>query len=363
MENWSGKKVIMLGAARQGTALSRYLASKGAQVILTDMHSLDELSASLSDLEKLGIQLHLGGHPLELLEGADCVCVSGGVPLTIPFIQAALQRGIPLSNDSQIFLEACPAQVIGITGSSGKTTTTALVGLMAQKYYEMKQNGHRAWVGGNIGNPLIEQVDQIDEDDLVVLELSSFQLELMTRSPQIAAILNITPNHLDRHGSMQAYIAAKSRILRFQHPGDVAAHGRQSRSGDSADDHQLRAHHCRDGPTTAGPRHATVAAEPGDHGDCDLHDGAADGAVDRIARRQLAEHIATGGIALRLGPRVVAVPAQFVVDLPIAAQGEDVGVYVVVRLVDRRKVDGGRRCIVTTRIVAQEEGREIILHP
>ena len=222
MENWSGKKVIVIGAARQGTALSRYLASKGAQVILTDMHSLDDLPANLPDLEKLGIQLRLGGHPLELLESADLVCVSGGVPLTIPFIQAAMQRGIPLSNDSQIFLEACPAQVIGITGSSGKTTTTALVGLMAQKYFEMKQNGHRAWVGGNIGNPLIEQVDQIDEDDLVVLELSSFQLELMTRSPQIAAILNITPNHLDRHGSMQAYIAAKSRILRFQHPGDVA---------------------------------------------------------------------------------------------------------------------------------------------
>ena len=222
MEDWSGKKVIVIGAARQGTALSRYLASKGAQVILTDMHSLDDLPANLPDLEKLGIQLRLGGHPLELLEGADLVCVSGGVPLTIPFIQAALQRGIPLSNDSQIFLEACPAQVIGITGSSGKTTTTALVGLMAQKYFEMKQNGHRAWVGGNIGNPLIEQVDQIDEDDLVVLELSSFQLELMTRSPQIAAILNITPNHLDRHGSMQAYIAAKSRILRFQHAGDVA---------------------------------------------------------------------------------------------------------------------------------------------
>ncbi|HOO58024.1 MAG TPA: UDP-N-acetylmuramoyl-L-alanine--D-glutamate ligase [Anaerolineaceae bacterium] len=222
MENWSGKKVIVIGAARQGTALSRYLASKGAQVILTDMHSLDDLPANLPDLEKLGIQLRLGGHPLELLEGADLICVSGGVPLTIPFIQAALQRGIPLSNDSQIFLEACPAQVIGITGSSGKTTTTALVGLMAQKYFEMKQNGHRAWVGGNIGNPLIEQVDQIDEDDLVVLELSSFQLELMTRSPQIAAILNITPNHLDRHGSMQAYIAAKSRILRFQHAGDVA---------------------------------------------------------------------------------------------------------------------------------------------
>jgi len=227
MENWSGRKVLVIGAARQGTAVSRYLAGKGAHVTLTDVRPASELSINLDEFVQLGIQLALGGHPLTLLDDVDIICVSGGVPFTIPFIQTAKQRNIPLTNDSQIFLEACSAPVIGITGSAGKTTTTALVGLMAQKYFEMKQSSHRAWVGGNIGNPLIEQVDQIQEDDLVILELSSFQLELMTLSPQIAAILNITPNHLDRHGTMQAYIAAKSRILKFQHQGDVAILNRE----------------------------------------------------------------------------------------------------------------------------------------
>ncbi len=168
------------------------------------------------------MEIAFGGHPESLLQGADLVCVSGGVPLTIPFLDSARNQGVKLSNDSQIFLEECPATVVGITGSAGKSTTTALVGLMAQKHFEVKNSSHRAWVGGNIGNPLIENLDQMDEDDLVVMELSSFQLELMTISPQVAAILNITPNHLDRHISMQAYVEAKSRILRYQHQGDVA---------------------------------------------------------------------------------------------------------------------------------------------
>ena len=112
--------------------------------------------------------------------------------------------------------------VVGITGSAGKTTTTALLGLMARKYFEMKQSPRRAWVGGNIGNPLIGQVAEMHPDDLVILELSSFQLELMTLSPQVAVVLNITLNHLDRHGTMQAYTAAKARILNHQHQGDVA---------------------------------------------------------------------------------------------------------------------------------------------
>ena len=168
------------------------------------------------------MEFAFGGHPESLLEGADLLCVSGGVPLTIPLIVAARSQGIKLSNDSQIFLEECPATVIGITGSAGKSTTTALVGLMAQKHFEVKNSKHRAWVGGNIGNPLIEDLDKMDEDDLAVMELSSFQLELMSTSPQVAAVLNITPNHLDRHNSMQAYIEAKSRILRYQHQGDVA---------------------------------------------------------------------------------------------------------------------------------------------
>lgn len=222
MKNFSGKKYVVIGAARQGLALSQYLASHGAKVILTDSRPEKELAAELESLQGLNIEFALGGHPLNLLDSADFVCPSGGVPLTIPFVEEALNRQIPLSNDSQIFLENCPATVIGITGSAGKTTTTALVGEMAKAYFEMKGAINKAWVGGNMGNPLISQLDEIQEDDLVVMELSSFQLEIMTKSPQVAAVLNITPNHLDRHGSMEAYTTAKARILSYQNAGDVA---------------------------------------------------------------------------------------------------------------------------------------------
>ena len=220
--NYSGKKVIVIGAARQWLAISRFLSKRGAQVVLTDSRSAQNLVAESASLADLPVEFAFGGHPESLLEGADLLCISGGVPLTIPFIVAARNQGVKLSNDSQIFLEECPATVVGITGSAGKSTTTALVGLMAQKHFEVKNSKHHAWVGGNIGNPLIEDLDHMDEDDLVIMELSSFQLELMTTSPQVAAVLNITPNHLDRHSSMQAYIEAKSRILRYQHQGDVA---------------------------------------------------------------------------------------------------------------------------------------------
>lgn len=190
--------------------------------MLTDARPEVDFSSKKASLADLPIEFAFGGHPESLLEGADLICVSGGVPLTIPFLVAARNQGIKLTNDSQIFLEECPATVIGITGSAGKSTTTALVGLMAQKHFEIKNSNHRAWVGGNIGNPLIDDLDKMDEDDIVVMELSSFQLELMTTSPQVAAVLNITPNHLDRHSSMQAYIEAKSHILCYQHQGDVA---------------------------------------------------------------------------------------------------------------------------------------------
>lgn len=222
MKNYTGKKIVVMGVARQGQALARFFSKRGAQVILTDTREKEQLSEELAVLENLPVSLDLGGHHSEILDGADMVCVSGGVPLTIPFIQEAHIRHTPLSNDSQIFLEECPCMVAGITGSAGKSTTTALAGLMAKTTFEMKSNRQRAWVGGNIGNPLIEYLDEIGEDDLAIMELSSFQLELMKNSPQIAAVLNITPNHLDRHGSMDAYIDAKSHILWFQTADDIA---------------------------------------------------------------------------------------------------------------------------------------------
>lgn len=227
--DWSKQKVIVVGAARQGLALARYLARHGARVILNDRLSEEELVPARQALADLEVEWVLGGHPLSLLDDVDLICVSGGVPLNLPLVLEARARGIPLSNDSQIFMEAVPCKVVGITGSAGKTTTTTLVGRMAQQAIAQTQlecEYRRAWMGGNIGSPLIADVDEMQANDLVIMELSSFQLEIMTLSPQVAAILNLTPNHLDRHGTMQAYRRAKARILEFQKQGDQAVLGR-----------------------------------------------------------------------------------------------------------------------------------------
>ena len=222
--NWQGKKVIVIGAARQGLAASRYLAGKSAHVILTDQRPLSEFGDLTKFLGALPIELQLGSHPIEILDGADVVCVSGGVPLTIPLIVEAQRRGIPLTNDSQLFMEETSAKIIGITGSAGKTTTTILTGAIAKAAAEPKV---KVWVGGNIGYPMIEHLAEIQPEDWVVHEFSSFQLEQMTISPHIAVITNITPNHLDRHKTMDAYTAAKTRILDFQSGQDFAVLNRE----------------------------------------------------------------------------------------------------------------------------------------
>ena len=214
-----GKRVIILGLARQGTALARFLVQAGAQVIVSDLREEEELVDSMAELADLPIRYELGRHPISLLKGADLMCLSGGVPLDLPVVTAAVSRSIPLCNDAQLFLERCPAPVVGITGSAGKTTTTALVGDMC------RQAGFTTWVGGNIGNPLITDLEQMRSSDQVIMELSSFQLEIMTTSPHIAAVLNITPNHLDRHKTMESYVAAKQRIVSQQRPGDYAVLG------------------------------------------------------------------------------------------------------------------------------------------
>jgi len=234
--NWTNKRVLILGAARQGLALARWLSTHGARVTVSDMRSADELYAARESLANYSVDWALGGHPLELLDSTDVLCISGGVPLTLPIVAGAIQRGIPLSNDSQIFMEAVPCKTIGITGSAGKTTTTTLVGEMAKatttddrpQTMSASSMVHRprSYVGGNIGDPLLNYVDDMKPEDIAILELSSFQLDQMTISPNTAAILNITPNHLDRHGTMDAYTAAKSRILAFQSKDDVAILGR-----------------------------------------------------------------------------------------------------------------------------------------
>ncbi|MGD1995326.1 MAG: UDP-N-acetylmuramoyl-L-alanine--D-glutamate ligase [Anaerolineae bacterium] len=214
-----GKRVVILGLARQGVALASFLARVGAEVTVSDLQEEAALADRLEELADLPVRTVLGGHPESLLEGTDLLCLSGGVPVDVPIVVEARRRGIPLSNDAQLFLERSPAPVIGITGSAGKTTTSALVGEMC------RAAGLPTWVGGNIGNPLITELGRIGPEDKVVMELSSFQLEIMNVSPHIAAVLNITPNHLDRHKTMDNYIAAKRAIVAHQGPEDYAVLG------------------------------------------------------------------------------------------------------------------------------------------
>jgi UDP-N-acetylmuramoylalanine--D-glutamate ligase len=223
MKTWNGQRLLILGAARQGLALARFLSRRGAIVTLSDQKPAEQMKSIVETLGDLPVSLAFGGHPITLLDKTDLLCLSGGIPLSLPIVIEAQRRGIPITNDSQIFMEAVPCRVIGITGSAGKTTTTTLVGRMAEAAVV---HPHKTWVGGNIGLPLIEYLDEINADDTVILELSSFQLEQLTHSPQVAAILNITPNHLDRHGNMQAYTAAKAHILAYQAASDYAVLGR-----------------------------------------------------------------------------------------------------------------------------------------
>ena len=209
----------MLGLARQGIAATRWLVEQGAQVTVSDMKPEAQLQGPIESLRDLDVKLVLGGHPSSLLDDCDVLCLSGGVPIDLPIVLEAQQRGIPLTNDGQLFMERCPAPIIGITGSAGKTTTTTLTGEI------FKAAHHTTWVGGNIGNPLIGDLKEILPTDRVVMELSSFQLDVMTTSPHVAAILNITPNHLDRHPSMDAYIEAKRHILDYQSFDDIAVLG------------------------------------------------------------------------------------------------------------------------------------------
>jgi len=217
--DFKGKRATIIGLAREGTALARFLAERGAIVTVSDQKKEEELKENIAELKGLPISFVLGGHPGEILDRVNVLFLSPGVPRDAPIVVAAEEKSIPISSETKLFTELCPAPIIGITGSSGKTTTVSLVGQM------LKASGFRTWVGGNIGQPLIGHLREIEPTDKVVMELSSFQLEIMEWSPPIAAILNITPNHLDRHPSMEAYTQTKLNILRFQRPGNIAILG------------------------------------------------------------------------------------------------------------------------------------------
>jgi UDP-N-acetylmuramoylalanine--D-glutamate ligase len=211
-----GHRALVIGLAREGVDLTRFLAAHGSSVLVTDQKPRERLEDAIAELDGADVTFRLGGHSVSDLDDIDVVYASPGVPPHNELLLAARQRGIQQSSLVELFFALCPAPILGVTGSSGKSTTTSLLG----EIFEAAERD--VYVGGNIGRPLLGKLDDITPRSWVVMELSSFQLEPLRASPHIGLITNVTPNHLDRHPSMEAYWAAKGQILAHQAPGDWA---------------------------------------------------------------------------------------------------------------------------------------------
>ena len=202
-----GQKVLVIGAARSGLAGAEFLAKTGNQVVLTDMKQCNDIA----ELEKMGVSFIWGEQPNVAQIQPDYIVMSPGVPLTIPPVQYAKQHNIPVIGELELAFANCKAPFVAITGTNGKTTTTTLTGEL------LKRTGKNIFVGGNIGVPLVSYAADLSEGDVVVAEVSSFQLETIdTFAPHLALMINLTPDHLDRHGNMENYLACKANIFANQ---------------------------------------------------------------------------------------------------------------------------------------------------
>jgi len=211
------KKVLVVGVARSGVAAARLLASHGALVIANDIRAEAFLRAEAEELRGLGVMISLGGHPESLFTNADLIVVSPGVPPDLAPLLVARDAGLEIISEVELASRFLRGRLIGITGSNGKTTTTALTGEL------MRAAGARVLVGGNIGTPLTSLAEKSSDETWTVAELSSFQLESVeSLRPSVAAMTNLTPDHLDRHGSLENYARAKHRIFASQTAEDWA---------------------------------------------------------------------------------------------------------------------------------------------
>lgn len=212
--------VMGLGSFGGGLGAVRFLAKRGARLLITDARPAEKLQESLEELQDIpGVQLKLGRHDEADFRDADLIVVNPAVQPGNPYLRIATDAGVPLTSEMNLFWQWNPASVVAVTGSNGKSTTTALI------HSILRSSGRRAWLGGNIGVSLLPQVDQIQKDDVVVLELSSFQLTDLDRlqvSPSVSVITNFAPNHLDWHPSLDHYRWAKQTMLRWQKPSDAA---------------------------------------------------------------------------------------------------------------------------------------------
>jgi len=208
---------VVIGLARSGIAAAEFLARQGARVVATDMKSEGELPGEALALRERGVRLELGAHRRETLTGASMVVVSPGVPWDLPELAAARAAGVPVIAEVELAFRHLEGRVAAITGTKGKTTTTAALGAM------LREAGFDARVGGNIGAPLVGLVEGSTNATTFAVEVSSFQLEGTVRfRPHVAVWLNLSPDHLDRHPSLEAYVAAKARLFANQGPEDWA---------------------------------------------------------------------------------------------------------------------------------------------
>jgi len=221
---FTGRNVLVMGLGRFGGGVDavRFASRAGASVTVTDLAGPEQLHKALEQLKPLNqVKYHLGSHRTEDFEQADIVIVNPAVPPDNDYLRLAGQLGKVVTSQVNIFFELCPALIVGITGANGKSTTSALTAHLLQAgLCHNGTGGGRVWLSGNIGNqPMLELIDQIKGDDIVVLELSSFQIEQLAqcqKAPHIALLTNLTPNHLDRYGSFDNYCAAKEGIFKYQ---------------------------------------------------------------------------------------------------------------------------------------------------
>ncbi len=212
--DFKNRRVVVVGAGRTGLSLCAYFARRNALVTLSDRRNRESLTG-LDALQRIGVAFDLGGHTPELFKAAELVVVSPGVPLSIPAIAAAAAEGIPVLGEVEMAFSESDAPLVAITGTNGKSTTTSVMGEIFAAW------GKKTFVGGNLGTPLIEAVDQ-DRWDWIVAELSSFQLEAIeTFRPRYALLLNISEDHLDRYPDMASYVAAKKRVFENMTAADV----------------------------------------------------------------------------------------------------------------------------------------------
>lgn len=212
---FSNKNVLVLGAGVSGRSVAEVLASYGAKVTLNDSNKIDDSKEEFQKLKSLAVNIVAGSQDESLLQSMDYIVVSPGISIELPLIATARSKGIVVMSEIEAAYALCQAPIIAITGTNGKTTTTALTGEM------MKASGKNTVVGGNIGAALSQEVNGISRDSVVVAEISSFQLEgIIHFRPHIAVVLNLTPDHMDRHHTMEGYQAAKERIFENQRKDD-----------------------------------------------------------------------------------------------------------------------------------------------